>query len=67
MRKSRNGLRPITVTGKYRNYKAYFHCIVHEGNLEDGISPYAIVENEDGQIGQEYINDIKFDDMEEQE
>lgn len=64
MREKRNGLRPITVIINKVEVKGYFHCFVQDGSLEEGIAPYAIIEEEDGKVNQVFVDKLKFDDIE---
>lgn len=64
MRKSRNGLRPITATRNTETLVGYFHGFAHEGSLEDGIGVYATIELEDGTVTQVDAYRMKFDDVE---
>lgn len=68
MRKSRNGLRPVTVKCRTNNYepiKGYLVITHLEGDLENGIELMAMIELECGGVTQYGAYDIAFDDIEE--
>ncbi|NGP45991.1 hypothetical protein G4V62_13915 [Bacillaceae bacterium SIJ1] len=64
MKERRNGLRPVTVTKIEGKIEGYFHCFAHEGDLDDGIGVFAVVERKDGSITTPEAHLIKFEDVE---
>lgn len=66
MQVARELLRPVTAKLYNKEFKGYFHGFVSEGNLEDGIGAYAIIEKEDGSITQVDAYTVKFEDVKEE-
>ena len=67
-REPRNGLRPVSIAKymvpKEEWVKGYLHKFTTEGNMENGIESFAIIELENGEVTQADAYNIKFDDVE---